>query len=488
MPVYKPVLWQFLVEVVQMDNYDPTGNGKKKKTDVNLDPHKVKSAMELTGLSPELMHKALKEASKAYDMNFNYSTFTPTGQNMLNMLKSKIVQNQPVQQAAPIQGLRSNNPFSLNLSGLSEGLNSMTRALVNNKHMQNLYGNPDKETELKNTAQQKLDKAQKLKQLAYHMEQGGSDSPSAMATVSQLRGEAQNLTDSAQKDLTSADQYKGLLPKYLELMKEKKTAEEQKQARDKFIKQYGLEAYKQAVGALRDQAKEAAITKRANIKADQKNKEANNPNKVWVETGLRLISEGNTKAGIQALKNAGYSDPQIASMVHDKSSSSNNPTFVEKQQWGKLKDEISQLQNNLRTLSNHPPTDKWKTDINGNPVYENGNPVPSDAYKNWEQQQEKMSTQLKLKNYIYSQAVNDPSILSKYFAHETMVNNGDMSWLNNGSNNSNASNQNNNQVKILTPDMLDQYINANKAAFDKAGLNRDQIIQRLESMGYKYSQ
>lgn len=269
------------------DQYDL--RSKKKKRTITLDPNQMQTAMELMGMSPELMDQALRQAGATYDVAFDYKKgggFSEEDQRALDTLQGREKQLQPTDVPAPIQGLLPGNRYAVNFRGLSQGLQNLVGAYVNQGKAKELYGDPEKVKNLEARQEQKLTKARQLRSMADALKAAGpavAPGFDPSQTVQELISDAEALEQAAAQEAQAAEESRGVLQKARRLEERKAEAEAEQTQREEFIRKFGEETYTQALQAEREGREQEALTEREKIR----------------QRGITTRQESQEKYGIQ---------------------------------------------------------------------------------------------------------------------------------------------------------------------------------------------
>lgn len=253
------------------DQYDLRSEQRKKRGVVTLDPNKMETAMEVMGLSPDLMNAALESAGTIYDTRFgeDQPEFSEEDQRALDTLQGRVKQLQPTDVPAPIQGLLPGNPYAVNFRGLSQGLQNLVAAGINANKAKELYGDPDKVEDLTASMNNKLQKARELRQMAEALDVAGpavAPGFDASKTVNELIADAEALEEKAAREAEAAEESRGVLQKARRLEEEQAEAQQAETQREEFIQKFGQETYDQALQAEREGRKQASLTERERIR------------------------------------------------------------------------------------------------------------------------------------------------------------------------------------------------------------------------------
>lgn len=252
------------------DQYNLREQQRSKRGVVKLDPNEMETAMDLMGLSPDLMNAALESAGSIYDTRFGQDqpAFSEEDQRALDTLQGRAKQLQPADVPAPIQGLLPGNPYAVNFRGLSQGLQNLVGAAVNANKAAELYGDPDKVESLTDSMGNKLQKARELRQMAEALELAGpavAPGFDSSKTVNELIADAEALEEKAARDAEAAEESRGVLQKVRRLEEDKAEAKQAETQRAEFIRKFGEETYSQALQAEREGRQQQAITGRAQL-------------------------------------------------------------------------------------------------------------------------------------------------------------------------------------------------------------------------------
>lgn len=243
---------------------------RSQQNRAKIDPNEMTTAMELMGFSPELMQAALANAGDIYDQqNGPAPEFSPEDQQALAVLQGKVEQLQPVNAPAPIRSNTAGNPYALDLSGLSAGVQNLAASMVNAGRADELYGDPDKVDRFTSRAQDKIARAKQLREMAQSIPT--TTGPSATGdpmnpAAREMLNDAQKLEDEAARELESADQARGVLGKAVDMERQQKEADQAKLDRESFINTFGKETYDQAMAGEREARNNASVTERERIR------------------------------------------------------------------------------------------------------------------------------------------------------------------------------------------------------------------------------
>lgn len=300
-------------------------NGPGDPRPTKIDPAEMASALELMGISPDLMNAAVANAGDVYDQrNGEQPEFSEEDQRMLSVLQGQSEGlQQPIRAAAPIGPSLPGNPYAVNFSGLSGGLQNLAAGLANQGRMDELYGDPDKYEKRTQSALKKTNRAKELRTLADSMQSGdGAGLPSfSKVAVSEILADAQRLEEEAQKDISAAEASRGVLGKARDIEKQQKEAQEFKERRTDFIQDYGQTTYEGALSAQETADKQAAITDRAEYRQTQLNKRNKNE---WSSRLKKASIEAKAVVEKAKISAGGGQDPENQWPVYA------DPKFIQK--------------------------------------------------------------------------------------------------------------------------------------------------------------
>lgn len=305
---------------------------------ITLDPAQMETAMEIMGLSPDLMRAAFEGAGETYDRQFGEpEQFSEEDRRALSVLQAREQRLQPTETPAPIQGLLPGNPYAVNFRGLSQGLQNLVGSLVNKEKADQLYGDPEKRQTLMARSQNKLQKAKELRQTANSLMGTQGDLPGFPGTqeaAEQMLSDAEALEEAAARDAEAAEKSRGVLSRAKELEEQQAEAETEQEQREDFIRKYGSETYKQALQAERESREQKALTERETIRQQALNDRA----QANIKYGIRK-AQINARAKVQSSEADAGGFPTYA-----------QPEYVKEfvpEYMGPIEDRLDELQNQL---------------------------------------------------------------------------------------------------------------------------------------------